>query len=454
MNDIGEWVLEVDLVSGWLMDSVRAITYAGLAVIIASLLWQRRWRKLIWLAAISLVCGAVGLLLAWLVSDVWVTFGVKLGWVVIRRTGLGIGMIALAIGLIWGVNGWWRRTFAILLAINVAFFGVLQVNAAYNQYPRLRSVLGLPYFPQLDPVLKRTASVSIEQWRETQAATAPSSGRAFAVDIPATTSGFSARHADVWLPPAALTEQPAQLPVIIFFSGQPGGPDDAFVASHLDAIADAYAQAHGGVAPIIVSPDQLGDPLQNTLCVDSPVYGAAETYLTVDVPAWVRANLPVQTSVNQWAIAGFSQGATCSLQLGIRHPDLFAHMAPISSELQPTDGSEQSMIDRFFGGSREAFVAHTPLGAIAEHTPSSQSILFSAGSTDGDSVDHIRTIGSAAQKAGMHVEALISAGTGHDWWTVTNVLPAVIDRLGVSLGLAAAPEPISTWPKLSEMTVS
>lgn len=73
---------------------------------------------------------------------------------------------------------------------------------------------------------------------------------------------------------------------------------------------DDYAQHHGGLAPIVIAADQLGDDSHNTLCVDSPVYGNALTYLTKDVVNWVKANLPAAQQAQDWAIAGFSQGAT------------------------------------------------------------------------------------------------------------------------------------------------
>ena len=62
--------------------------------------------------------------------------------------------------------------------------------------------------------------------------------------------------------------------------------------------------------------------------MDSKVYGNALTYLTQDVVDWVKTNLPAAQDAKDWAIAGFSQGATCSLQIGVNHPDLFGTMIP------------------------------------------------------------------------------------------------------------------------------
>ena len=55
-----------------------------------------------------------------------------------------------------------------------------------------------------------------------------------------------------------------------------------------DTTANAYAAEHGGLAPIIVMPDPNGDKTEDSECVNSQ-FGNAETYLTVDVPAYLRS---------------------------------------------------------------------------------------------------------------------------------------------------------------------
>ena len=101
---------------------------------------------------------------------------------------------------------------------------------------------------------------------------------------------------------------PPALPVLVMLSGQPGSPENLFLAGHIDAELDAYARQHDGLAPIIVAPDQLSAPDVNPMCVDSAI-GNSATYLTVDVPAWIRANLHVDDGPGGWGIGGFSQGA-------------------------------------------------------------------------------------------------------------------------------------------------
>ncbi|WP_028245594.1 alpha/beta hydrolase [Pseudoclavibacter soli] len=444
-----DWLLDINIVSGWFVDTVRVLVFAGLAWL-AVALWRRSRRRLLVAVIVGVVCFGLGLLLTWLVSDVWVSFGVTLGWTVIRRTALGLGMLGAAVVGIVALVGW-RRAVSCLLAVLVLVFTGTQIDGAYNQYPKVRSLFGMPYYAALSSSLERTATLDIDQWRETQSSSAPSTGRTYSVDIPATTSGFAARHANVWLPPAALTDEAAALPVIIVLSGQPGSTDDLFVAGGLDTVLDQYAAAHDGVAPIVVAPDQLGAPLNNPICVDSTQYGNVETYLTVDVPNWIRAHLPVASGVDQWALAGFSQGATCTMQIGPAYPQLFGSMFAISSEIEPNNGTEQQMIDQYFAGSRDAFVSHTPLGAIAQHAPSSQHVLFAAGSGDSQAQSNITQLRAAADAAGMTTRGVLSEGTSHDFWTVRNVLPAGIDQLGVWFGLTDQAQSLSTWSSVSEI---
>ena len=66
-----------------------------------------------------------------------------------------------------------------------------------------------------------------------------------------------------------------------------------------DVTAREFADAHQGLAPIIVMPDPNGSVHSDTECVNSP-RGNAETYLTVDVPNFMRTHftLPDQEGLN------------------------------------------------------------------------------------------------------------------------------------------------------------
>lgn len=236
-------------------------------------------------------------------------------------------------------------------------------------------------------------------------------------------------------------------------SGQPGSPGRVFAAGGIQTMMDDYAQHHGGLAPIVIAADQLGDDSHNTLCVDSPVYGNALTYLTKDVVDWVKANLPAAQQAQDWAIAGFSQGATCSLQIGANHPNLFGTIIPTDSELKPTNGSESSMISRFFHGDRTAYEKQIPVNAIRNHAPSTQTLVIGAGERDRESVSNVERIVPVAQQAGMHVTAVESLGNAHDWHAVQDTLRYGLAVFGYNTGLSDAKPKLVDYPNLKRISI-
>jgi len=54
--------------------------------------------------------------------------------------------------------------------------------------------------------------------------------------------------------------------------------------------------------------------MANSLCLDSRL-GRSATYLTSDVPQWIRATLQVDGDPRAWVVGGFSHGGTCALQM-------------------------------------------------------------------------------------------------------------------------------------------
>ncbi|GAC1489594.1 MAG: hypothetical protein NVS2B15_07440 [Pseudarthrobacter sp.] len=79
---------------------------------------------------------------------------------------------------------------------------------------------------------------------------------------------------------------------------------------------DAFAAAHDGLAPVVVIADLNGSDSGNTMCMDA-MTARADTYLSVDVPAWIRATLHVDPDPARWAVGGFSFGGTCALILPV-----------------------------------------------------------------------------------------------------------------------------------------
>src|SRR5262249_6723401 len=149
----------------------------------------------------------------------------------------------------------------------------------------------------------------------------PSKGSIVHVPIPGPASGFVARDAYIYVPPAWFSSPVPQLPVLMMLHGVPGGPENWLQAGQADQVIDPFAAANGGKAPILVMPDLSGDENNDTECTDSP-RGNSETYLTTDVPEYMHSNFSVATGPGSMGVAGFSAGGFCALMLPLRHPDL------------------------------------------------------------------------------------------------------------------------------------
>ena len=422
-------VLNVSIVDGPALVALYTLSAIVLVVLVLGLARRAHRRTTLSALGVAVAAGILGLVVCWLLGDVWDVFGISLSlatrlWVAAGFAGIGLAVMAM-------VTGRWRLRIVAIVAIPLFLISAAAgVNVDFGQFPTVRSALGLPAYQSLESALADSGSgFTITQ------ATDASKGVVGTVTIPATTSGFKARDALVYLPPAARVPNPVRLPVVMMMSGQPGSPADIFTAGHLETILDSFAAAHSGQAPIVVVPDQLGAPDNNPMCVDSPL-GNSASYLTVDVPTWIRANLPVATDPVDWTIAGFSQGGTCSIQLGAAHPELFGNILDISGELVPQNGSTEQSIAAGFGGDAAAYAAAAPAAILAAHAPYANLLaIFAVGADDSRFLPYTHELADSARAAGATTQVFVSPGTAHDWHTVqyawTQALPVIAARGGV-----------------------
>jgi enterochelin esterase-like enzyme len=435
-------ILSTSIVSGPLVTTLFAL--AAVVVTLALVVrpspdWsRRRWTGV---AIGSSVAGAlVGLVVVWIVVDLLDSFGVALSlpsraWIAAAFAGMALLVVGLRRARTW------RRIASVPALVLIVAVAAMGVNIDFHQYVSVRALFGLSQFageplPELaaDPSAGRPA---LADW--TAPAGMPTVGQVSSVTIPNTKSGFVARPAVVYLPPAALTADPPALPVVILLSGQPGSPDDPMVSGTMHEYLDAWATAHHGLAPIVVSPDQLGDPAHNPMCVDSTPYGKSDTFLTQDVPAWITKTLPASTDRADWAIAGFSQGGTCAIQLGAKHPTLFGTIIDVSGELVPSLGDPATTIRTGFQGDEAAYNAALPQSLLAAGAPYSDTFAtFAVGEDDATFKPWAQSMEASAKAAGMTTDYLESPGTAHDWHTGHYGLSHAFDELFPRWGLGSS----------------
>lgn len=239
---------------------------------------------------------------------------------------------------------------------------MILANDYFQYYPTIGSLFGSTTSSQnslhgsiLEMTNHKVALTSVIETSYSAPANLPSQGTLKAVSIPGPTSHFDARQSFVYEPPALATAKQPALPVLILLSGVPGNPGDWKDRLNLQSTLDLFAAKHKGLAPLVVVADQTGgDGFTSTGCVDSD-RGNAETYLTVDVPAYIKSHYNVMPSPQSWAIGGASDGGACSTVLAARHPDIFSTFMSLSGETSPSIESKQEAIKSLFGGSLNQF---------------------------------------------------------------------------------------------------
>ena len=253
--------------------------------------------------------------------------------------------------------------------------------------------------------------------------------------IPGTVSGFQSRDAYVYLPPAYLGSPRPALPVLVLFSGQPGGPADWLTGGALRSRLDRFAAEHAGVAPVTVVVDPNGSASGNTLCMDSRI-ARADTFLARDVPDWIKRTLDVDPDPRQWAAGGFSFGGTCAMQMVTRHPDVYSAALAFSSEEEPALAKVRAKtIEASFGADAAAFDQLTPLRVMAEHRFDGHGVYFAAGDRDPQFTGHMDALSEAARRAGFSVETHRIANAGHSWDVASGGLPGGLDFLARRWGI-------------------
>lgn len=408
-----------------------------------ALLWLAAGRRRYVLHALvpSAVAGALGGIAAWFVSEKLLNLwhAPQPAWFYVLGAS-GIAAVLLAIPKFLAAPRWWQRSLTVVAPVLVLAAVAGSINAYFGYFPTLGAVTGASNIPELNAVktpLDAGPVTTLAAW--TPSADMPATGTVYRTTIPGTVSGVNAAPAYVYLPPAYLASTPANVPVLVLIHGDPGGPRDWITGGQLPAVMDAYAAAHKGLAPVVVLPDASASTGPTpSLCLDSN-YGRAGTYLSTDVPAWVRDTLGVGThAATDWAIAGFSYGGTCSLTLATGHPDIYPTFLDISGEDKPTiEAGQDALIRNYFSGDAAAFAAQNPLDVIAAKPLPDIAGIITVGADDSFYRSQGEEVAAAMTKAGIDVQLQTVPG-GHTWeaWKagLQNNVDWLMQRYGVVPG--------------------
>lgn len=334
-----------------------------------------------------------------------------------------------------------RRALAVVAMVVVLTSVGLRINSDFGEFPTVGSLFGTQAMNLSTAALpapkhelgSRFMAASVSgQWNAP--AGLPAAGTVHSVAIAGTVSGFHARNAVVYLPPAYSAVNRPVLPVLVLVSGQPGSPQSWLQSTDLIGQLDSFAAAHGGLAPVVVMPDPNGSEQANTMCMDSSL-AKADTYMSKDVPHWIKTHLDADTNPAHWAVGGFSYGGTCALQMVTRHSDVYRTFMAISPEREPALVVNRSMtIEQAFHGNAATFDALVPLTLLAKNKYPETSGWFASGRQDATYSANVKVLQEAANKADMTTVSSVYSG-GHSWAVASATLPQGLAFVFARLGL-------------------
>lgn len=394
--------------------------------LVLSVPWEdpARWRVVLRAGlATAVLTGITALALWW--SGVFAT-GVP------GQLTLWLAVVLLAPALT--VAAWrqlrWRRVLPIVGFLAALVMTATLLNDAYAYYPTLGSIFAPPVGTVSSLALARDRA-SHRPW---------TTGRVVQMDVPGTVSHFHARPAWVWLPPVYFDQPTERLPVVELLGGTPGSPSTWVTNGGAAGTADAFAATHGGIAPIVVMPDSNGSLWGDSECVNS-TDGQVETYLTVDVPAFARRVLDSASGVGSLAVAGLSEGGSCSVMLALRHPHEYAAFGDYSGLAAPSVENvvaPAATTRALFGGSTTAYEAHDPAFLLHRGRFRPMAGWFEVGGTDTPCLDAQAALAALARRAGITVATEVDPGQGHSFAVWRDAFQHSLPFLAAHLALPRA----------------
>lgn len=381
----------------------------------------------------------------------------------IRIDTLPAVLCAAAVALVcvaavpWAWDRWRRRipgrvgtTVLAVLAV-VAACG-LAVNAAGSFYPTLGSLLGTSPNPEEGTVADAGPDGRDLGRTLPTLANRAGTGRGSLLHLTVTgrRTGLT-RDVDVYLPAVYTAPDWAdfRFPVLEWIPHFPGEPRQVATLYGLPDVLDQEIGAHRMPPAVVIVPDPNGEPrlTHDSECVDEVGGDADDTYLSADLRGWALSRLRVRADREGWAVAGWSSGGYCALNLTARHPQWFSVAVSMSGyDATPHDVETGDL----FRGRADIRHANDVSATLREH-PSPVRLLVTADASASDeraALDRLR----AAAGPPVELTTWLLPPEGHNLNAVRAELPAVLGWLDTQLGspvrVSAPPPGQVTAPSL------
>ncbi len=258
------------------------------------------------------------------------------------------------------------------------------------------------------------------------------------VPVPIPDASDSRSHdALVYLPPQYFDRAYANraFPVFELITGYPGTPHGWIGPLDVQQIADEEIAAGRAVPFVAVMPNSNYVPHHDGECINAVGGYQVETTLTVNLRRAMERDFRVSSDRSAWAVAGFSTGGFCALNIATRHPDMFAAAVSMS-------GYDRPYIDwttgALFGHSTAARDANDPLWRLT-HLPAPNVALL-LGNSRQDATSHVvATELAAAARPPTRVDLLTLPRGGHNFHVWVAMEPVVFDWLSHIITAPLAP---------------
>lgn len=163
-------------------------------------------------------------------------------------------------------------------------------------------------------------------------------------------------------------------PVVQLFSGYPGSPYTWTIGMKLQSTLDSLI-TEGKMPPVIAEvAGQYPSPPRDSECVNAAGGDQVDTFLTQDVPAYLKQAFRTAPTRAGWATLGVSTGGFCSANLALRHPIEYSASASIGGYF---DAIIDDTTGQLYGGSAALRAANSPTHTVQSHNrPTMSFYLF------------------------------------------------------------------------------
>lgn len=348
---------EVPLFGGWFVLSTEL---AAAIAIVAAVRWRHRRTWRLWLPLAVAVGATAAAATYWVLArrDLAPDAAPWTFWIWLSLAVALMFMVPAA----WIGARWWRR----ITGVAAVGLTVVCLALAANQWAGFYPTAGRAWQGLTDqPLPGQISFATLVQLRGNP----EPDGKIVPLRSSDRISRFHHRPEYVYLPPAWFSGKvPPHLPAVVMIGGVVTTPEDWVRSGSALQTVRAYAATHGGQAPILVFVDPSGSLSNDTECVDGP-HGNVDTHITKEVRPAVVSEFGASDHPGKWAVAGWSMGGTCAIDLTVEHPDLFRTFVDISGDVGPNLGNRAQTTSTLFGGRAADWERFDPATAMRRHGP-------------------------------------------------------------------------------------